>query len=100
MEYGTIVDALAIVTAISVYFGLLFIAYRRNDKGYIMNKRNASRVKREIEWVAKAPQRKCSNCINVERYGAFKEKFKCKKHVFPTKGNAVCKDYVPKKELE
>lgn len=98
MEYGTIVDALAIVTAISVYFGLLFIAYRRNDKGYIMNKRNASRVKREIEWVAKAPQKKCSNCLYVGRYGAFDEKFECKCFLFTTKGNAVCKHFTFKED--
>ena len=59
---------------------------------------NPRLIKQEIEWVAKAPQRKCSNCLYMERYGAFKEKFKCKKHIFPTKGNAVCKHFVFKEE--
>lgn len=104
MERETIVEALAIVTAIAVYFGLDFIVKKsvnqRINKGCTMIKRNASEVKQRIEWVAKAPQRICSNCLYMRRYGAFDEKFECKKHVFPTKGNAVCKDYVPKKELE
>lgn len=55
MERETIVEALAIVTAIAVYFGLDFIVKKsvnqRINKGCTMIKRNASEVKQRIEWV-------------------------------------------------
>ena len=59
---------------------------------------NPRLIKQEIEWVAKAPERKCSKCLYMERYGAFDEKFKCECFLFTTKGNAVCKHFTFKED--
>ena len=52
--------------------------------------------KSDVGWITKAPQRICSKCTHVGRYGLFNDKFNCTKYGFCTKGNAVCDDFKPK----
>ena len=52
--------------------------------------------KKDVNWTSKAPQRLCSRCAFMYRYGDYNLKFGCSKHDWATKGNAVCDDFEAK----